>query len=188
MATFSPEYHALAAEGRACAPGLPGVVAATSSSLNQLGHWGEYRFVELKDADEAVADDVGSIYESYVLVGGKAIICTSIHKEYDRYNQTERMVEEIFRARRVQSLPTVDVCVGSDDFFALLATQNGKSVARMLGSYPSIFGRRMVSRIRLFPRFDGPKVLLGEKTFPDLCWFVDHIAPVAPGRAPKKNR
>ncbi|KAM7202206.1 hypothetical protein V8F33_002923 [Rhypophila sp. PSN 637] len=208
MASFSPEYHALAAMGRdwydaqvrvmndhgvhddatlpaipphytfdTSAPGLPGVVDATSSNLNQLGHWDEDRFVELKDADEAVAQDVGSIYESYVHVGGKAIICTSIHKDLDRYNdtpgqiffgqflatacssvsrlggrdgemrgleaiwcywveseQTERIVEEIFRARQVQTRPSVDVCVGSDDFFALLATQNGKSLARMLGA------------------------------------------------------
>jgi hypothetical protein len=43
--------------------------------------------------------------------------------------------------------------VEKDDefFFALLATNNGKSAARLLGGFPGLFGRRVIARVGLSP-------------------------------------
>lgn len=55
----------------------------------------------------------------------------------------------------------VDISVDDDIFFALLATDNGKGVARMLASYPGCFGGKTVTRARIY------------KAGMDICWFLE---------------
>jgi hypothetical protein len=75
---------------------------------------------------------------------------------------------------------SVDLRAGDDKFFALLATDHGKGPGRMLSTYPDIFGRRLISWVRVFPK-------TRRNEMPSLCWFLDevprlevHVAPLVP--------
>ncbi|KAH8893873.1 hypothetical protein GQ53DRAFT_821748 [Thozetella sp. PMI_491] len=64
-------------------------------------------------------------------------------------------------------LAPVDIKAGEDNFFALLGTDHGKGPARMLATYPELFGRRCISQVRVFPR---------KGKLPDLCWFLEPVS------------
>lgn len=65
---------------------------------------------------------------------------------------------------RVMNLYGTEICVENDGFFALLGTDHGKGPARMLATYPEMFGRKIISKARI--------------TQADICWFLEEI-PVA---------
>lgn len=44
----------------------------------------------------------------------------------------------------------VDLFRDEPDFFALLGTSHGSGPSRMLCSYPGIFGRKVIEKIRLY--------------------------------------
>ena len=50
---------------------------------------------------------------------------------------------------------------GSDQFFRLLATDNGKGVARMLTDYPAMFGRKTISKALVYPTGAGRGPCIG---------------------------
>lgn len=49
----------------------------------------------------------------------------------------------------------------SEGFWALLATDNGKGLARMLGTYPEYFGRKTIVKVRIWSQ--------------QLCWFLEEL-------------
>lgn len=63
-----------------------------------------------------------------------------------------------------------DFSVGDDGFFALLGTENGRAPCRMLASYPGMFGRKHLSKVRVFPR-------VGSGMGPNICWFLEDAPP-----------
>lgn len=50
----------------------------------------------------------------------------------------------------------LEFAAGSDHFFALLATDNGKGVARMVAAYPEMFGRKIIDRVVIYPPAEDP--------------------------------
>ncbi|KAM7215405.1 hypothetical protein V8F06_009165 [Rhypophila decipiens] len=105
---------------------------------------------------------------------GKMTGIEAVWRYYIENEETVKTILGIFTARRFRDQEWVEVKAGSDEFAALLATQHGKSIARMLAQYPVMFGRRMLSRARLFPQFSG-RTMLEER--PDICWIIEQIAP-----------
>lgn len=69
----------------------------------------------------------------------------------------------VIRFLRLQSkvgdTEPVDLRAGADGFFALLGTDNGKGVARMLAAYPQMFGRKTISCVRIYTN--------------NICWFLE---------------
>lgn len=57
-------------------------------------------------------------------------------------------------------------------FYALLASENGKGVGWMLSSYPGIFGRRLMCKVRIIKRT--------KSEMPDLCWILEPVQAEAP--------
>ncbi|KAK2612590.1 hypothetical protein QQS21_001361 [Conoideocrella luteorostrata] len=71
------------------------------------------------------------------------------------------------------------------EFFALLGTVNGSGVARMLATYPQMFGRRIIARVGVF-RHNADQSAL--------CWHLEpapepvpKIAPVLPSSPSRKQ-
>ncbi|KAF4966836.1 hypothetical protein FZEAL_10609 [Fusarium zealandicum] len=63
---------------------------------------------------------------------------------------TQNLIQDIAKRRRLLVGQTTELDNRSDDFLALLATDNGKGVARMLATYPRLFGRKVIARARVF--------------------------------------
>ncbi|KAH6622543.1 hypothetical protein F5144DRAFT_655860 [Chaetomium tenue] len=63
---------------------------------------------------------------------------------------------------------------GEADFFALLGTENGKGVARMLGAYPRMFDQKIIASTRIDP-IDPPSI----------CWVLEKLEeePAVPAEA-----
>ncbi|KAK4094094.1 hypothetical protein Purlil1_1585 [Purpureocillium lilacinum] len=61
---------------------------------------------------------------------------------------------------------SLEFAAGSDHFFALLATDNGKGVARMLAAFPEMFGRKTIDRVVIYP----------QKGSPHICWSLKEAA------------
>lgn len=66
-----------------------------------------------------------------------------------------------------------------EQFFALFATEHGKGPARMLSSYPELFGHKAICGVGIFCRGGHP----------DLCWILEerdkpispvHVLPSSP--------
>jgi hypothetical protein len=55
-----------------------------------------------------------------------------------------------------------------DEFFALLGTDNGRGVARMLGTYPLMFGCKVIQKVLVGP-WSQP---------PNICWAVGELKGV----------
>ncbi|KAL7954522.1 hypothetical protein V8C34DRAFT_294134 [Trichoderma compactum] len=58
---------------------------------------------------------------------------------------------------------------GDEGFYALLATDHGKGPARMLATYPQMFGRRFMAKVKAF-RYDGG-------LDPCICWILEKLPP-----------
>ncbi|QPH03757.1 hypothetical protein C2857_000127 [Epichloe festucae Fl1] len=71
---------------------------------------------------------------------------------------------------------TRDIDTSDDDFFALLGTVNGKTIPRMLATYPQYFGRRIVTKARVINHRG--------RQFPSICWFLKE----APTKEPTKRQ
>lgn len=79
-----------------------------------------------------------------------------------------------------QHEPSAEFDVDDDAFHALLATDNGKGVGRMLASYPGLFGVRLMRKVRVFTRETSP--------MPDLCWMPELIVPPPRPVCPSPDR
>lgn len=73
----------------------------------------------------------------------------------DKNSQNRDVLERVLR------LYGTEICAGNDGFFALLGTDHGKGPARMLATYPEMFGRKIISKARI--------------TQADICWFLEEI-------------
>lgn len=89
------------------------------------------------------------------------------------YYQT---TQDVVRHVVVETPGRLEFAVRDDAFFALLAADNGKGVGRMLASYPGMFGRRLMTRVRVFRRQRTP--------MPGLCWLLDEVRPPSPPPPP----
>ncbi len=66
---------------------------------------------------------------------------------------------------------------GESDFFALLGTDNGRSTARMLATYPRMFGRKVITEAVV------------DMYTPSICWVLKVLEPLAePFARPKPRR
>lgn len=71
-----------------------------------------------------------------------------------------------------------DFPAGDDKFFALLGSPNGKAACRMLTTYPDMFGRKSISRVRVFP-------IGSQRAQLNICWFLEKApSPPTPPPAP----
>ncbi|KAH6617558.1 hypothetical protein F5144DRAFT_551992 [Chaetomium tenue] len=86
--------------------------------------------------------------------------------------QTRGLVAALFGDRTDPQ----DFPAGDDSFFALLGSPNGKAVCRMLATYPDMFGRKSISKVRVFP-IGSRRVQL------NICWFLEK-APSPPTPTP----
>ncbi|KAK3939972.1 hypothetical protein QBC46DRAFT_436245 [Diplogelasinospora grovesii] len=95
---------------------------------------------------------------------------------------TGAVLEELERRRRERGPIWWELCADDDGFFALLGTDHGKGSARMLATYPKMFGRKTISRVGVFKK--------------NLCWFVEEAAvpepraaaPEVPSKLSRKER
>ncbi|ROW02444.1 hypothetical protein VMCG_06103 [Cytospora schulzeri] len=85
------------------------------------------------------------------------------------YYDTLSVIRDAMARRQIPEWGWVDIQAGEDDFFALLATDNGKGNARMLAAYPQMFGRKTISRVRVFNN--------------QLCWFLEEMSIPEPSAA-----
>ncbi|KAH7014755.1 hypothetical protein EDB80DRAFT_678730 [Ilyonectria destructans] len=107
-------------------------------------------------------------YQSYVHIHGRAILCTcnysdrdlfwkqpgqifwtdlmavTFHRVTTAYGGDTKGLETIWRLS-IDNDAVVDLQAGDDGFFALLGTDHGKGLARMLADYPEMFGRRIIA-------------------------------------------
>lgn len=73
----------------------------------------------------------------------------------------------------------VDIHPSEDDyFFALLGSENGKGIARMLADFPHFYGRKTITKVRVYP---------SSKVGPALCWFLEEVEEVKVPMTPTKN-
>lgn len=93
-------------------------------------------------------------------------------------NETLGIIERIRpRPGKRSTKEPVDLDAGTDGFFALLGSDNGRGAARMLVDYPQMFGRKTISSVRVFPG--------------DICWFLDEVVipkPAAPDPSSAPSR
>ncbi|GAB1316350.1 hypothetical protein MFIFM68171_06560 [Madurella fahalii] len=77
---------------------------------------------------------------------------------------TQRVIKTICGDRMIP----IEFDTGNTQFLALLTTIHGKGPGRMLSTYPDIFGRRLMSRVRVLPPDK-------EMSLPDLCWILEEV-------------
>ena len=70
----------------------------------------------------------------------------------------------------------LDIPAGDPRFFALLATDHGKGPGRLLSTYVDMFGRKRMSRARVYPWKGISR--------PNLCWFLEVVPPEHPSAPP----
>ncbi|PNP58895.1 hypothetical protein THARTR1_01143 [Trichoderma harzianum] len=63
----------------------------------------------------------------------------------------------------------VEFGTGDEGFYALLATDHGKDPARMLATYPQMFGRRFMAKVKVFRYRDHLN--------PCICWILEELPP-----------
>lgn len=72
-----------------------------------------------------------------------------------------------------------DVLATDDGFFPLLATDNGKGVAFMLKDHPRQFGRKIITRARVYPT--------GTNEGPCICWYLVEVPSPTPPAPPSSS-
>lgn len=77
-----------------------------------------------------------------------------------------------------KNLRHLDIYDGEDKFFALLGSDNGKGVARMLADFPHFYGWKTISKVRVYP---------SSEVGPALCWFLEEMEEVKPSSTPKAS-
>ena len=79
---------------------------------------------------------------------------------------THTVIQEIQARHQGEEQPLL-IDNTDDGFYALLGSDNGKGIARMLASYPQMFGRKTISQVQIWST--------------ELCWFLQTVpAPPAP--------
>lgn len=123
-----------------------------------------------------------SISRVMASTGGNAKSLEAIWRIAIDNQDTNRIIGEAMEKHRIPEDGFVDIPAGEDEFFALLATDNGKGSARMLATYPQMFGKKTISRVRVFKK--------------RLCWFLEEVeipepsvaVPEGPSTPSRKER
>lgn len=82
--------------------------------------------------------------------GGSMATIETVWRLIIANDEAKTLIHEIQTSRPQAGQNPVDLFPGDDHFFALLATNNGKGVARMLTAYPRYFGYKVISGARVF--------------------------------------
>lgn len=80
---------------------------------------------------------------------------------------TKRLIARIMGTSQ-KSSRCVELTVDDDLFFALLATDNGRGLARMLGDYPEMFGRKALISAKVWQL----------TSMPDICWLLGDLPDI----------
>lgn len=79
---------------------------------------------------------------------------------------TTNLIRDIATRNNLRTADTLELDSSSDDFAALLATDNGRGVARLLADYPTLFGRKMIR---------SAKILYVETGMPAICFKLQAV-------------
>lgn len=123
------------------------------------------------------------------ITGGQMRSIETIWRIQIQNDTTQRLIADTANRPRYQQLDLrqyMDIDSSTDDFYALLATDNGKGPARMLAAYPGLFGGKIITRARIFPHGGDPHI----------CWFLEEIetgnlsptTPSEPGDGPLSRK
>ncbi|KAK7413271.1 hypothetical protein QQX98_007859 [Neonectria punicea] len=140
--------------------------------------------------------DLAPPYQNYVHASGSDILClmaasfsravklhggsteslARVWRLTIENRDTRGLINDIMTRRKLKMGQITELDSHADDFFALLATDNGKGVARMLTAYPKMFGCKVIARARVYTM-----------AVPAICWILEQVEGPEPNPQPEKT-
>ena len=117
------------------------------------------------------------------ITGGEMRFIETIWRVEIKNILTHNLIKDASNRQQGSHCDYIDIDSSNDDFYALLGADHGKEPARMLATYPRLFGGKIIARARIFHHSDNPH----------LCWFLEEIekgnlSPTTPTPNESMNR
>lgn len=133
----------------------------TLRSTSQL-YWSDHMAIAYHSVVTSVTNDAGQHF------GGSTKSLETVWRHLIANTDTLAVIRVVTNLHPNEGL-IFDVANTTDSFRALLGTDNGKGIARMLASYPQLFGRKIISHVRVNKRVSN-----------ELCWFLETVKESPP--------